>query len=105
MLYGGVSLIGHQMANSKLLVQWHTLHHVVTADIYAGNVPSIWDEQHSRDVAKFKPALLASSPFVKYTWLPDVAGGVCFVVVSAAFHYGLGWSLFAVWDQRIRGDV
>jgi len=100
MLYGGVSLIGHQMANSKLLVQWHTLHHIVVADIYAGNVPSAWDEKHSRDVNKYKDKLMKTSPFVKYAWLPDAIGGVCFLTVMAVFHYALGWSIMNVWDQR-----
>lgn len=101
MLYGGVSLIGHNMANCKALVQWHTLHHIVVADIYAGNVPSKWDDARSKDVHKFKPILEKTSPFVKHTWLPDAAGGILSAAIMAAFHYTLGWSLFAVWDTRV----
>jgi hypothetical protein len=105
MLYGGVSLIGHQMANSKYLVQWHTLHHIIEADIYAGNLPSKWDEKQSQDFRKFKKVLESASPMIKYTWLPDAMGGLCFLAVMTAFHYGLGWSIVNVWDQRLGGGA
>lgn len=100
-IYFGLNLFTHYMGARDSLVQWHTAHHLVLADIYGVNVPSGWDVEHSKDYQHLYPKLEKASLFVKHLWLSDAVGGLVGMGMMAAFHYGLGWSLYNVWDQRI----
>lgn len=99
MVYGGANILVHTMWPWKSWAQWHTLHHVVLADVYSVNIPSDHDRAFSKDFAKYDDKLRAVSPFVRYEWLSDVVSGGFMLVSGAFLHYGLGWSIFSVWHE------
>jgi len=99
MVYCGANLCVHTMWPHEKMLQWHTLHHTVLADIYNVNIPSELDKQRSRDFGKFNEALSVKSPFVRIPWLSDAAAGGFIVVFGVLFHYVLGWGVTHVWDE------
>jgi len=101
MIHGGANILVHTMWPWKSLAQWHTLHHIVLADVYSVNVPSDHDRAFSKDFAKYNSKLCAVSPFVRLEWLSDLASACCMLVSAVLLHYGLGWSIFAVWHERL----
>ena len=86
-IYMGANLVVHAMWPIPKLLQWHTLHHTILADVYAANIPSPYDKQHSKSVQKLQTSLEDVSPFVKYESLSDVAGFLVAMVTAATFHY------------------
>jgi len=101
MIYGGANILVHTMWPWKSWAQWHTLHHIVLADVFSVNAPSNHDKAFSKDVAKYADKLCAVSPFVRYEWLTDVASFGFMLVSAVLLHYGLGWSIVAVWHEML----
>eukprot|EP00931_Biecheleriopsis_adriatica_P052058 TRINITY_DN30253_c0_g1_i1.p1 TRINITY_DN30253_c0_g1~~TRINITY_DN30253_c0_g1_i1.p1 ORF type:complete len:388 (+),score=55.17 TRINITY_DN30253_c0_g1_i1:83-1246(+) len=97
----GANVIVHTMWPHKSMVQWHTFHHVVHADIYAVNIPSAQDMEFSRDVKRLKSSLEKASPFVRHGWLSDATGFLLSAVSGVVLHYVFEIGLFQVWHLRI----
>ena len=94
----GSNVVAHSMWPHKSCIQWHTLHHVAHSDVYAINVPSDNDEKFSRDVKQYRERLQCS-PFIRYSFVSDLAGFAMIFVVGFALHY-CGIGLFHVWNER-----
>lgn len=99
MIYCGANVVVHTMWPSERWAQWHTLHHVVLADVYAVNVPSAYDEAHSVDFKKHNKKMSEVSPFASTKWVSDAVAFVFMIIGSIFFHYVFGWSVFAVWHE------
>ncbi len=95
----GSNVVAHSMWPHKSCIQWHTLHHVAHSDVYAINVPSDNDEKFSRDVKQYRERLQCS-PFIRYSFVSDLAGFAMIFVVGFALHY-CGIGLFHVWNERL----
>ncbi|KAL7538871.1 hypothetical protein ACHAWF_006236 [Thalassiosira exigua] len=93
-VFMGVNLVVHTMWPARCLLQWHTLHHVVLADIYNLNVPSPYDKQKSKSFSELHSKLSSMSPFIRYEALSDVTGFALFVFVSAVVHFGFDAGMF-----------
>jgi hypothetical protein len=89
-VYSGANVVVHTMWPSEKLMQWHTLHHTILADVYNVNVPSPYDREHSEAVKKYQSKLEGVSPFVRYEALSDLASFALMGVVGVFFHYVLG---------------
>jgi hypothetical protein len=101
MIYVGANLVVHTMWPVPSLLQWHTLHHTVLADVYNVNIPSRHDREHSKAVAKLDEKLRQISPFVRYEFLSDLVALGFMVVLGAIFHYGFGVGVSRVdWYNR-----
>ena len=100
-LYCGVNIVIHTMWPAPALLQWHTSHHVVHADIYAGNVPSAYDERFSSDISKYKSSLEKVSPFIRVGWVSDAFAFGLIAVNALALHYVGGMGLGHVWHERM----
>lgn len=87
-LIGG-NVVPHLMFPHKSLVQWHTLHHVITADIYAGNIPTARDQATSVCYQKYKANIDDVSPFTRHSWMTD---SVTFVLQSSFMAESL-WNI------------
>jgi len=94
----GSNVVAHSMWPHKSCIQWHTLHHVAHSDVYAINVPSDNDEKFSRDVKQYRERLQCS-PFIRYSFVSDLAGFAMIFVVGFTLHY-CGIGLFHVWNER-----
>lgn len=95
---GGVNFLVHTMWPSKTMLSWHTLHHVVLADIYSVNIPSKTDREQSKKVREWEQQLQFSL-FIRKPEMNDLValiGGSCGV---AFWHYCIGFSLFSVWHE------
>jgi len=99
MIYGGANILVHTMWPWKSWAQWHTLHHVVLADVYSVNIPSDHDRAFSKDFARYHDTLCRVSPFVRHEWLSDATSAIFMIFSGLLLHYGLGWSIFAVWHE------
>mmetsp|Transcript_22258 Transcript_22258/g.29660 ORF Transcript_22258/g.29660 Transcript_22258/m.29660 type:complete len:428 (-) Transcript_22258:527-1810(-) len=100
-IYTGANVVVHTMWPAKCLVQWHTLHHVVLADIFNVNIPSPRDEESSKYFARYNQTLEEMSVFVRLKWLSDVTA-FAFVLAAGAFaHYVLGGGVVHAWGNAI----
>lgn len=90
LFYTSSNVVVHTMWPSQSLLQWHTLHHTVLSDVYNANIPSPYDKEHSKSVAKLEGKLGKVSPFVRYELLSDVVGLVFIGAFALLFHYGIG---------------
>jgi hypothetical protein len=99
-LYCGLNIVVHTMWPTPAFLQWHTSHHVVHADIYAGNVPSAYDERFSSDISKYRPSLEKVSPFVRIGWISD-AFAFGLIAASALALHSMGVGLGHVWHERM----
>ena len=95
----GQNLMSHAMFPHAELLQWHTLHHVVLADVYALNSPTDYDKRHSNSYIKYHATLEASSTFIKYPWVSDAVAAALSFSTIFFFHRMYGWSVFAVWPS------
>jgi hypothetical protein len=89
-IYAGANIVVHTMWPSEKLIQWHTLHHTILADLYNVNVPSPYDRESSEAVKKYQGKLEEVSPFIRYEPLSDLAAFALMGVVGLFFHYVLG---------------
>ena len=64
-IYFGANVVVHTMWPHRSLVQWHTLHHTINADVYNVNTPSKYDQLQSKAYAKYHAKLLKASPFIR----------------------------------------
>merc|ERR1712048_83623 len=71
-IYFGANLVVHTMWPHPNLVQWHTLHHTIHADVYNVNIPAKYDEENSRDYAKHHKKLEKISVFIRHPDLSDL---------------------------------
>lgn len=104
-VYMGANIVVHTMWPSNQMLQYHTLHHTVLADIYNVNIPSPYDVQHSEMVPKIHSRLQELSPFVRYEALSDVLAfavvGLSAMVMHYGFEMGMGhvdWTNRADWE-------
>ena len=89
-VFTGPNLIAHTMWPRKDLLQWHTLHHTILADIYSVNIPSPYDRECSETVKKYSKELEAVSPFIRNENLSDIAAFALMILIGLFFHYALG---------------
>lgn len=89
-VYCGANIVVHTMWPSSGLLQWHTLHHTILADVYNVNIPSPYDKQHSKTVQQLQDRLKETSLFVRHEALSDIASFGIMTVTGLFFHYGLG---------------
>mmetsp|Transcript_36161 Transcript_36161/g.66342 ORF Transcript_36161/g.66342 Transcript_36161/m.66342 type:complete len:433 (+) Transcript_36161:169-1467(+) len=90
MVYAGANIVVHTMWPSQYLLQWHTLHHTILSDVYNVNIPSPYDMEHSKSVAKLQDKLKEASLFIRYEALSDIAAFALIGVGALIFHYGFG---------------
>eukprot|EP01083_Nonionella_stella_P109442 319139_1 len=87
---------------SKYWVQYHTLHHIILADIYNANIPSSYDYKNSKTVKQYDEKLKAISPFVKYPALSDCVGLALVIICGTIMHQGFGIGVTRIdWDEVI----
>ncbi|CAB9525220.1 expressed unknown protein [Seminavis robusta] len=104
-MYMGANLVVHTMWPHPKLLQWHTLHHTILADVYSVNNPSDYDKDHSQSVKVLHAKLQAVSPFVRYEFLPEFLATVLVVTCGLVMHYGLGLGLGHVdWAGRVNWE-
>ncbi|CAB9520465.1 expressed unknown protein [Seminavis robusta] len=101
-IYMGANVVVHTMWPHPSLLQWHTLHHTIAADVYNVNIPSTYDKEHSQAVAKLQQKLQHVSPFIRYEPLSDLAAVAVMGLSCAILHVGLGIGLGHVdWTERM----
>jgi hypothetical protein len=88
-VFCGVHCMVHTMWPHPKLLQYHTLHHTINADMYAANVPSSYDKANSRTFAQLHKKLCQTSPFCRYEPLSDMVGAVFMLLFGLFLHYGL----------------
>lgn len=100
--YAGANLVIHTMWPSTQLLQWHTMHHTVLADVYNLNIPGPYDKEHSKSVAKLQERLEKTSPFIRHEALSDLASLVVMIFWGFVFHYGFGVGISTVdWSKHM----
>ena len=83
-------------------MQWHTLHHTVLADVYNLNIPSPYDKEHSKSVAKLQEKLEKQSMFIRHEALSDLLAFAYMLVFGVVLHYGFGTGIAAVdWSTHM----
>uniref|UniRef100_A0A7S3PKE1 Fatty acid hydroxylase domain-containing protein n=1 Tax=Aplanochytrium stocchinoi TaxID=215587 RepID=A0A7S3PKE1_9STRA len=92
MIYTGANIVVHTMWPHAYLLQWHTLHHTVLADVYNVNIPSDYDVHFSKDFKKYDAVLSETSLFVRYKWLSDAFAGLLMPLGVGVYHM-MGWGL------------
>lgn len=95
----GQNLMSHAMFPHRKLLQWHTLHHVVLADVFALNSPTGYDKRHSKAYIKYHAALEANSTFITHPWVSDAVAAALSFSALYFCHHMCGWSVFAVWPS------
>lgn len=101
-LYCGINMLTHTMWPSKYWIQYHTLHHIILADIYNANIPSSYDYKNSKTVKQFDEKLKSISPFVKYPALSDCVGLALMIICGTIMHQGFGIGVARIdWDEVI----
>jgi hypothetical protein len=100
-LHCGVGTLAHTMWPWESMVQWHTMHHVIKADIYSAGVPTNGDMVKSK-IYQNVGHLQKISPFIRNGWLLDAVGFGMMVVANTVLYYTFGTTIFSVWSQRIQ---
>ena len=99
-VFAGVSIVVHTMWPAKCLLQWHTLHHTILADVYNTNIPSPYDKQYSKSVEKLQSQLERTSPFIRYEAISDIAAFGFMVAIALLLHYGFNTGIGQVdWSK------
>lgn len=105
-IYMGANVVVHTMWPSPKLLQWHTMHHTICADVYNVNIPGPYDKEHSKCVAKLQSKLQQVSPFVRYEPLSDVAAACFIIAASVILHYGFGLGIgYVNFDLDYHQDI
>lgn len=86
----------HTMWPAASWAQWHTLHHVINADVYAANIPSHHDKENSKDYARYNDMFLKVSYFTRWAWLSDVVVGFIVLFLFATYHFVFDTGFFKV---------
>ena len=70
--------------------------------MYNLNIPSPYDKQHSKWVAKLQNQLADISPFIKHEALSDAAAFGIALSLGLVLHYGLGVGIGTVdWSKHM----